>query len=91
MTEQTTDAPTDLEQGIRAVLAEHGRLAVDVDALTDDTDLYASGLTSHASVTLMLACEDTWDVEFPQQLLRKSTFGSIGSIRAALEELGVGS
>ena len=41
-------------------------------------------MTSHASVTVMLACEDEWDMEFPQQMLKKSTFASVANIRDAL-------
>lgn len=74
---------------IRALLAEHARLGTDVATLSDTDDLYTAGMTSHASVTVMLACEDEWDVEFPQQMLKKSTFASIANIRAALAELEV--
>jgi acyl carrier protein len=74
---------------IRALLAEHARLGADVATLSDSDDLYAAGMTSHASVTVMLACEDEWDIEFPQQMLKKSTFASVASIRDALSELGV--
>jgi holo-[acyl-carrier protein] synthase len=74
-------------QRIRAVLAEHGRLPVDVGRLDDDDDLFRAGMTSHASVNVMLALEDAFDVEFPEAMLRKSTFSSIGSLRRALAEL----
>jgi acyl carrier protein len=72
---------------IRRVLAEQGRLAVDLGALGDDDDLYRAGLTSHASVNVMLALEDAFDVEFPETMLRKRTFESVSSIRAAVGEL----
>lgn len=74
---------------IRTLLAEHAKLGVDVATLSETDDLYAAGMTSHASVTVMLACEDEWDVEFPQALLKKSTFGSIATIRDALAQLEV--
>lgn len=74
---------------IRGLLTEHARLGVDVSTLSDTDDLYAAGMTSHASVTVMLACEDEWDVEFTQQMLKKSTFASVANIREALVELGV--
>ena len=74
---------------IRGLLAEHARLGADVASLSDTDDLYAAGMTSHASVTVMLACEDQWDVEFTQQMLKKSTFASVANIRDALAELGV--
>ncbi len=57
--------------------------------LDSTADLYELGLTSHASVNVMLALEDAFDVEFPDELLRKSTFASVGAIRSALTELGV--
>ena len=47
-----------MDDGIRRVLAEHGRLLVEVETLADDDDLYQAGLTSHANVTVMLQLED---------------------------------
>ena len=72
---------------IRQVIKDHGRLRGDVDALEDDTDLYQAGLTSHASVNLMLGIENAFDVEFPDSMLKRSVFQSIASIAAALQEL----
>lgn len=37
----------------------------------------------------MLALEDAYDFEFPDELLVKSTFESIAAIRNALASLGV--
>jgi acyl carrier protein len=76
-----------MDDEIRAVLAEHGRLAVDARTVADDADLYQAGLTSHASVNVMLALEDAFDVEFPERMLRKKTFESVAAIRGALDEL----
>ena len=76
-----------MDSEIRAILKEHARLAVDVDTLADEDDLYRVGMTSHASVNLMLALEDTFGTEFPERLLRRKTFESIAAIRAALVEL----
>ena len=72
---------------IRAILAEHGRLSCDVGSLSDDDDLYRHGLTSHASVNVMLAVEDAFGVEFPDTLLRKGTFESVSAISDAVESL----
>ena len=72
---------------IREVVADHGRLAVDVATLSDADDLYRAGLTSHASVNLMLALEDAFDIEFPERLLRRQTFESVASMRDAIEEI----
>jgi acyl carrier protein len=72
---------------IRAVIKEHARLTMDVDSLKDEADLYSAGMTSHASVNLMLALEEKFEVEFPERMLRRRAFESIASIRAAIEEL----
>lgn len=72
---------------IRAILAEHGWLPVDAASLAEEADLYAAGLTSMASVNLMLALEERFDVEFPERMLRRKTFESIAAIRDALSEL----
>jgi acyl carrier protein len=72
---------------IRSILREHGRLAVDIDTLSDQSDLFQAGLTSHATVNLMLALEDHFDVEFPERMLHRKTFSSIASIRTCLDEL----
>jgi acyl carrier protein len=72
---------------VREVIAQHGRLAVDIATLSDDDDLYGAGLTSHASVNLMLALEDAFDVEFPEELLRRDTFESVSAICEAISGL----
>lgn len=84
-----TQLNTTVAETVRTIVGKYGKLAADAATLSETSDLYAAGLTSHASVTVMLAVEDEWDVEFPQHLLKKSTFGSIGAIVAALAELGV--
>ncbi len=72
---------------IRQVIRAHARLPVDPDELGDDVDLFESGMTSQASVNLMLGLEDAFDVEFPDRMLTRSVFESIASIRSALGEL----
>ncbi|MBI1375935.1 MAG: acyl carrier protein [Frankiales bacterium] len=79
-----------VDDTIRKVLADHGRLAVDAAGLDRHADLYEAGLTSHASVNIMLALEDAFDLEFPDRLLKKSTFSSIASIEDAITELSEG-
>ncbi len=72
---------------IRAIVGEHGRLAVAVSQLTDAASLSHAGLTAHASVNLMLAIEEAFGIEFPERMLRRRTFESIASIDAAVREL----
>jgi acyl carrier protein len=75
---------------IRRIVKEHARLSADVESLADASDLYQMGMTSHATVNVMLALEGEFDVEFPDHMLKRNVFNSIESIRAALEELSNG-
>jgi len=77
------------ESQIRSILRDHGRLNKDVNLLGSDTDLYQSGMTSHASVNVMLALEGAFDIEFPDHLLKRNVFSSIDSIRSALTTLTI--
>lgn len=76
-----------MTEDIRQIIKDHGRLSVDAAALPANADLYQAGMTSHASVNVMLALEDHFDVEFPDRMLTRSVFESIASIEAAVSEL----
>jgi acyl carrier protein len=73
--------------GIRRILAEHGRLNTDASALAEVADLHQAGMTSHASVNVMLALEGEFDIEFPDAMLTRSVFSSIAAIRSAVDSL----
>ena len=62
-----------VRNAVREIVQRAGRLGVAGDALGDDLDLYQAGLTSHATVNVMLALEDHFDVEFPENKLRRRT------------------
>jgi acyl carrier protein len=81
--------PSSVQVRVRAVFKGTEFLQADVDGLADDADLYAAGLNSHATVNLMLALEEAFDVELPDRLLRRRTFSSIKAIAEALAEIGV--
>ncbi|MBV8952615.1 MAG: acyl carrier protein [Solirubrobacterales bacterium] len=69
------------------MLRDHARLPVDVNAVADSEDLFQAGMSSHASVNVMLALEDAFDVEFPDRMLKRSVFESVAGIAAAIGEL----
>jgi acyl carrier protein len=77
----------DIIPRIRSVLSKHGRLSVDAARLQPDTDLYEAGLTSHASVSIMLALESEFDIEFPDQMLSRGVFSSVAAISNAVDKL----
>ncbi len=84
----TQTAPaTDIRTAVRKIVAQHGRLSAGVAALKDGSNLYDAGLTSLATVGLMLALENHFSVEFSEAMLGRKTFQSIESIAEALGEL----
>jgi acyl carrier protein len=78
---------SDVTADIREIIAQHARLAVEISTLTDESDLYQAGMSSHASVNLMLALEEKFEIEFPERMLRRRSFESIAAIRGAVQEL----
>ena len=76
-----------MKEIIRAVLLEHGRLGGAIETLDDDADLYQAGMTSHASVNVMLALEGELDIEFPDSMLHRSVFQSMSAIQSAVLEI----
>lgn len=78
---------SDISSRIRKVLADHGRLGVAPQTLSDEADLYQAGLTSHASVSIMLALEGEFAIEFPDQMLSRNVFSNVTAIRKAVETL----
>lgn len=76
-----------MKDQVRAIVKEHGRFAGNISSLKDDDDLYLAGMTSHASVGVMLALEAAFDVEFPDRMLKRSVFESIDAISRAVAEL----
>ncbi len=76
-----------MEEQLRRLVGEQGGLAVPVATLGLDDDLYAVGLSSLAAIDIMLSVEREFEVEFTQGLVRRPTFGSIGSLLAAIHQL----
>ena len=75
---------------VRDLIVSHKIVPVPVDRIGDDDDLYDLGMTSFASVQLMLALEEAFDVEFPERMLNRKTFQSITSIDRSITELVAG-
>jgi acyl carrier protein len=78
---------TAIDAQIRTVLKDHARLSKDAMTLDVNEDLYQAGMTSHASVNVMLGLEGAFDVEFPDHMLKRNVFNTVSSIRSAVVEL----
>lgn len=72
---------------IRDIVKDHAGLGLDFEKVGYSTDLYRAGMSSYASVVLMIALENEFDLEFPDAMLSRSVFESIDSIASAIESL----
>jgi acyl carrier protein len=76
-----------MDEEIWNIISTHGGLSVPADQLSAESDLYSAGMSSNASVNVMLALEDGFDIEFPDNMLKRSVFESVAAIRSAIAEL----
>ncbi len=77
---------------IRQALAAYGHLTKSIGDIGDTDDLYQAGLSSHATVNVMLALEDELGIEFSDDLLRRDTFATIAALDAVVQGIvGTGS
>jgi len=83
----TNRSELELTEILRRILAERGRLRVPLSEVADDDDLYLAGMTSQSSAAVMLAFEDTFELEFPERMMRREVFESIAAMRSAVAEL----
>jgi acyl carrier protein len=72
---------------IREILAENGRLAVPVESLDDQADLFAAGLDSLAIVNVLMRLEEEFDIELPDEMLQRKSFASIATIDSVVTRL----
>lgn len=83
-----TNVATDLRHRVKEVLRRNAQLGTDITSLADDADLYEAGMSSRASVGVMLGLESEFGIEFPDSMLRRDVFASVAAISAAVQSLG---
>ncbi|WP_455286046.1 acyl carrier protein [Cupriavidus necator] len=76
-----------MRAAIRTILSEVARLDVPVESLDDQADLYEAGLSSLATVQVMLAIENAFGIEIPDRMLTRQLFRSISTLAAATEQI----
>jgi acyl carrier protein len=75
------------KERIRQIVRDHAGLRTAFEKVDYASDLYRAGMTSYASVVLMIALENEFEVEFPDAMLSRDVFESIDSIASAIESL----
>jgi acyl carrier protein len=76
-----------MKERIREIVIEHARLPAEAKVIDDSTDLYMAGMTSYASVALMLALENEFELEFPDSMLSRGVFQTVDNIANAIQTL----
>ncbi len=74
-----------IKERLRTIVKDHARLNPSLDRLEDSTDLYRAGMSSQASVVLMIAVEGEFGLEFPDCMLSRDVFTNIDTIAQAIE------
>lgn len=83
----TVQVGMDTKQRVQKIVKENAGIGPAFENVGSSTDLYQAGMTSYASVALMIALENEFDIEFPDGMLSRSVFQSIDSITAAIDSL----
>ncbi len=78
-----------MEEVVREILRVRGDLAVPVDSLGAEDNLFDAGLSSFATVEVMLALEERLGTTLPESMLTRATFSSIAALTRAAESLAV--
>ena len=76
-----------MEDVVREILRSRGDLAVPVEKLSRDANLFDAGLSSFGTVEVMIALEERLGTAMPEQMLTRATFGSIAALCDAAETM----
>ena len=69
------------------ILKNAGKVSLADGTLDPALDLFEHGLTSFNSVQVMLTIEEKLGIYFPDDLIRRETFQSLGNLKAALQRI----
>jgi acyl carrier protein len=78
-------ATTELTDSIRTLIAENSGIELTA-AIANDDDLFAHGLQSLDCVRILVAVEDEFEIELPNEKIERSIFASVVNLTAAVAE-----
>lgn len=81
------DRPTAILERVTSIVHAHADLPAGAAAPGADDDLWDAGMNSLASVKIMVAVEESFGLEFPDEILSRATFGRIRAIADAVNRL----
>jgi acyl carrier protein len=72
---------------VKNVIIKYAEIPEDITSLDENESLFVKGMSSRASVAVMIGLESEFDIEFPDEMLRREVFESTYSISKAVESL----
>jgi acyl carrier protein len=78
-------AATDLQQSVRALISENSGIEV-TDAISNTDDLFEAGLQSLDCVRILIAIEDDFEIELPNDIIERKLFSTVENLSAAISE-----
>jgi acyl carrier protein len=72
---------------VKSIVAKNGELDRDINTVGLSDDLFSAGMSSRATVGVMLDIEETFDIAFPDEMISREVFESIEAISKAVETL----
>lgn len=72
---------------LREILAQWAGLDVPIASLPDNANLYDAGMSSLATVKILMAIENAFNVEIPDEWLTRELFTSVASLSQAIKQL----
>ncbi|KVK83909.1 acyl carrier protein [Burkholderia ubonensis] len=76
-----------MKNEIREILRQVAHLETAVDQIGEADDLYDAGLSSLDTIQLMLAIENQFNIEIPDEMLNRQLFRSIGALARTISTL----
>ena len=76
----------EISRRIRRVVFASGGMGIDFGNLAD-VSLYAAGRKSLTALHVLLALEEEFGVEFPDEVLNRANFATLASIRETIRPL----
>ncbi len=73
--------------GVQEVVDQYAGIPAGGAAIGPETDLYAAGMTSFASVEVMLGLEERFGITFPQNLIQRETFLTMSAMATAVTKI----
>lgn len=77
----------ELREKIRQLIESEGDALANPAAIRDTDDLFEAGLTSLGAVRLIVALEDSFQIEIPDALLDRAAFSSVDAIADLVDQV----